>query len=132
MRVFKKCFQKSIIWFIILSTLLVVTMNKEFSCRTCPKGFFTNVSSDQCEHCQTGTYTESENCLLKCRRCRSICRDNKFESVPCTATSNRQCSCKSSFYCKQKNEKNCEECAPCGQQGYSTDQHRLSLGTVSD
>ncbi|TSN30248.1 Tumor necrosis factor receptor superfamily member 21 [Bagarius yarrelli] len=67
-------------------------------CDKCPAGTFvsshcTNDSVRECTKCPTGTFTQSENGVPQCHRCRSPCQAPFIEKSPCTATSDRECSC---------------------------------------
>ncbi|CAB1340198.1 unnamed protein product, partial [Coregonus sp. 'balchen'] len=67
-------------------------------CDKCPAGTFvsrhcTQTNVRDCSRCDEGTFTHGENGVQHCHRCRRPCRAPLVEKVPCTATSDRICTC---------------------------------------
>ncbi|XP_055741036.1 tumor necrosis factor receptor superfamily member 21-like [Salvelinus fontinalis] len=67
-------------------------------CDKCPAGTFvsrhcTQTNVRDCSRCDEGTFTHGENGIQHCHRCRRPCRAPLVEKVPCTATSDRICTC---------------------------------------
>ncbi|OCT81321.1 tumor necrosis factor receptor superfamily member 21 [Xenopus laevis] len=67
-------------------------------CDKCPAG--THVSKHctesalrECSPCPNGTFTKHENGNDRCHPCRAPCQISLVEKSPCTALSDRQCSC---------------------------------------
>ncbi|XP_030054648.1 tumor necrosis factor receptor superfamily member 21 isoform X2 [Microcaecilia unicolor] len=72
--------------------------NKELLCDKCPAG--THVSKHcmesalrECSPCPSGTFTKHENGIERCHTCLEPCQEPMIERTPCTALSDRECTC---------------------------------------
>ncbi|KAM9617913.1 tumor necrosis factor receptor superfamily member 6 isoform 2-T2 [Trichechus inunguis] len=87
-------------------------------CQPCPAGTrktadcSVNEGNPNCTHCEEGQeYTETENYLDYCRRCRFCDEGHGLEvEKHCTRTQNTKCRCKEDFFCSSSS---CDHCAPC-------------------
>ncbi|KAL0967494.1 hypothetical protein UPYG_G00252940 [Umbra pygmaea] len=74
-------------------------------CDKCPAGtsvsrHCTRTNVRECSRCSEGTFTLGENGVLQCHRCRRPCPEPFVEKVPCTATSDRVCTCPLDHFAK--------------------------------
>uniref|UniRef100_F7EED4 Tumor necrosis factor receptor superfamily member 10A n=1 Tax=Monodelphis domestica TaxID=13616 RepID=F7EED4_MONDO len=82
----------------------------------CPPGQFLHMTKtsdttlEVCSPCPNGTFTEFPNGLPSCIQCR-ICRTDQEETVPCHATHNTKCQCRSGTFCPKEHP--CEICRKC-------------------
>ncbi|XP_060707262.1 tumor necrosis factor receptor superfamily member 21 isoform X2 [Hemiscyllium ocellatum] len=70
---------------------------KEIYCNKCPAGTHvaqhcTSTSLRVCRSCKNGTFTKHENGIDQCHTCRP-CTAPMIEKFPCTAFSDRECTC---------------------------------------
>ncbi|XP_048387648.2 tumor necrosis factor receptor superfamily member 21 [Stegostoma tigrinum] len=70
---------------------------KEIYCNKCPAGTHvsqhcTSTSLRVCSSCKNGTYTKHENGIDQCHTCRP-CVAPMIQKFPCTAFSDRECTC---------------------------------------
>ncbi|KAG8445745.1 hypothetical protein GDO86_010508 [Hymenochirus boettgeri] len=70
----------------------------DFICDKCPAGTYvskhcTASALRECSPCPSGTFTRHENGNDRCHVCRSTCQLPLVEKMPCTALSDRECSC---------------------------------------
>ncbi|XP_049748759.1 tumor necrosis factor receptor superfamily member 26-like isoform X1 [Elephas maximus indicus] len=84
-------------------------------CRNCMSGQYVrkpcseNHGVGECEVCGDETYTSHSSGLTYCLPCTQ-CQKDQEVVANCTRTSNRQCQCKTGFYCESED---CEICRPC-------------------
>ncbi|XP_029451913.1 tumor necrosis factor receptor superfamily member 21 isoform X2 [Rhinatrema bivittatum] len=74
------------------------TTNKELLCDKCPAGTYVSKHCKEntlreCSPCSPGTFTKHENGIDRCHVCREPCQRPMVERAPCTALSDRECSC---------------------------------------
>ncbi|XP_012613177.2 uncharacterized protein LOC105867538 isoform X1 [Microcebus murinus] len=89
-------------------------------CRRCPAGHHvsrhcsTNHSLGHCTPCGPDTFMAHDNDHSHCRRCNQ-CREDQEPVTNCSATSDRQCQCKSGqFYCDSADcMESCFRCSKC-------------------
>ncbi|MEE6476986.1 hypothetical protein FKM82_011315 [Ascaphus truei] len=67
-------------------------------CDKCPAGTYvskhcTKSALRECSLCPNGTFTKHENGIERCHVCRHPCGQPMVEKTPCTALSDRECSC---------------------------------------
>ncbi|XP_066534108.1 tumor necrosis factor receptor superfamily member 21 isoform X2 [Hoplias malabaricus] len=67
-------------------------------CDKCPAGTYvlthcTETSVRECSRCPEETFTRGENGVQQCHRCQKPCQIPLVEKTPCTATSDRTCTC---------------------------------------
>ncbi|MBN3308892.1 TNR21 factor, partial [Amia calva] len=72
-------------------------------CDKCPAGTYvskhcTEANLRDCSPCRNGTYTTHENGIERCHPCRKPCRAPFTEKTPCSALSNRECTCPPHFF----------------------------------
>ncbi|XP_052350818.1 tumor necrosis factor receptor superfamily member 5-like [Oncorhynchus keta] len=84
-------------------------------CERCRKGQYVRTdcgksTKTECETCQHEYYTAELNFLKQCLPCR-VCYSSSNQKVlrECEASSDRQCVCKTGFYCT---DDGCEHCLP--------------------
>ncbi|KAM7137220.1 tumor necrosis factor receptor superfamily member 21 [Molossus nigricans] len=68
------------------------------TCDKCPAGTYvsehcTNTSLRVCSRCPGGTFTRHENGIEKCHDCSQPCPRLMVEKLPCTALTDRECTC---------------------------------------
>ncbi|XP_015427649.1 PREDICTED: tumor necrosis factor receptor superfamily member 21 [Myotis davidii] len=68
------------------------------TCDKCPAGTYvsehcTNTSLRVCSSCPVGTFTRHENGIEKCHDCSQPCPWPMIEKLPCTALTDRECTC---------------------------------------
>ena len=68
------------------------------TCDKCPAGTYvskhcTNTSLRVCSSCPAGTFTRHENGIEKCHECSQPCPWPMIEKLPCTALTDRECTC---------------------------------------
>ncbi|XP_061434026.1 tumor necrosis factor receptor superfamily member 6-like [Lethenteron reissneri] len=74
-----------------------------FCCKLCPAGRFlekecpTQGSTSICEACPAGFFTAIDNYSEKCFKCQP-CESDEVEVSPCSASSDRVCTCMPEFY----------------------------------
>ncbi|XP_005997475.2 tumor necrosis factor receptor superfamily member 21 [Latimeria chalumnae] len=83
----------------------------ELTCHKCPAGTYvsehcTETTLRECSPCPSGTFTLHENGIERCHTCRESCPKDMIEKTPCTALTNRECTCASGFFLAEKT------CAP--------------------
>ncbi|KAK7127437.1 hypothetical protein R3I93_020122 [Phoxinus phoxinus] len=84
---------------------------------SCPTKCANGYNKPDCE-CESNCYRKSRQGILTCQYCTQKCSEekNQVEVTPCTQESNRKCSCKPGFYCKEGNNYGtyCHKpCVPC-------------------
>ncbi|OCT79057.1 hypothetical protein XELAEV_18030152mg [Xenopus laevis] len=67
-------------------------------CDKCPAGTYvskhcTESALRECSPCPNGTFTKHENGNDRCHLCRATCQSSHVEELPCTALSDRECTC---------------------------------------
>nr|XP_014428204.1 tumor necrosis factor receptor superfamily member 6 [Pelodiscus sinensis] len=87
-------------------------------CKMCAPGSFKHADCTKtnktavCDPCTEGTYTEQDNALLECMRCRSCDTILGFEvEKHCTTTHNTKCRCAQHHFCNSSEP--CGHCDPC-------------------
>ncbi|XP_078269266.1 tumor necrosis factor receptor superfamily member 6-like [Rhinoraja longicauda] len=90
-------------------------------CPRCPAGRYlkktcSKTETSVCRECEPNTFTESENILYSCDRCKSCQKGNGHETDEnCTTTHDTKCRCRSNFFCETPGPCNrcssCKECA---------------------
>ncbi|XP_042160919.1 tumor necrosis factor receptor superfamily member 5-like isoform X1 [Oncorhynchus tshawytscha] len=87
----------------------------EMCCERCRKGQYVRTdcgksTKTECETCQHEYYTAELNSLKQCLPCR-LCHSSSNQKVlkECEVSSDRQCVCKTGFYCT---DDGCEHCLP--------------------
>nr|XP_023397592.1 tumor necrosis factor receptor superfamily member 26-like isoform X2 [Loxodonta africana] len=84
-------------------------------CRNCMSGQYVrkpcseNHGVGECEVCGDETYTSHSSGLTYCLPCTQ-CRKDQEVVANCTRTSNRQCQCKTGFYCESEDREICRPC----------------------
>ncbi|XP_015206827.1 tumor necrosis factor receptor superfamily member 21 [Lepisosteus oculatus] len=73
------------------------------TCDKCPAGTYvskhcTDTNLRECSPCQNGTYTKRVNGIERCHRCQEPCLAPFIEKRPCTALSDRECTCSPGFF----------------------------------
>lgn len=68
------------------------------TCDKCPAGTYvsehcTNTSLRVCSSCPAGTFTRHENGIEKCHDCSQPCPGLMVEKLPCSALTDRECTC---------------------------------------
>ncbi|KAK7119090.1 hypothetical protein R3I94_021062 [Phoxinus phoxinus] len=91
---------------------------------SCPTKCANGYNKPDCE-CESNCYLKSRQGILTCQYCTQKCSEekNQVEVTPCTQESNRKCSCKPGFYCKEGNNYGtyCHKpCVPCGTGTFSS------------
>nr|XP_023397591.1 tumor necrosis factor receptor superfamily member 26-like isoform X1 [Loxodonta africana] len=87
-------------------------------CRNCMSGQYVrkpcseNHGVGECEVCGDETYTSHSSGLTYCLPCTQ-CRKDQEVVANCTRTSNRQCQCKTGFYCESEDREICRPCHSC-------------------
>ncbi|KAI4905110.1 hypothetical protein NFI96_003992 [Prochilodus magdalenae] len=79
------------------------TTGSQLMCDKCPAGTYvsshcTENSVRECSRCPEGTFTRGENGVQQCHHCQRPCQAPFIEKTPCTATSDRTCSCPSGTF----------------------------------
>lgn len=72
--------------------------SQELTCDKCPAGTYvsehcTNTSLRVCSSCPAGTFTRHENGIEKCHDCSQPCPGLMVEKLPCSALTDRECTC---------------------------------------
>ncbi|XP_053565589.1 tumor necrosis factor receptor superfamily member 21 [Bombina bombina] len=75
----------------------------ELICDKCPAGTYVSQHCTEsalrvCSSCPNDTFTKHENGIDRCHACRSPCEQPFIEKTPCTALSDRECTCQSGQY----------------------------------
>ncbi|NXI65376.1 TR10B factor, partial [Anseranas semipalmata] len=85
--------------------------DSDYICRKCPAEHCEEQNgSSKCLPCKEDEYIEYPNDFPKCLRCRT-CREDQVELSPCSATRNRQCTCRNGTFCSPDHP--CEMCQKC-------------------
>ncbi|NWR75117.1 TNR21 factor, partial [Centropus unirufus] len=79
------------------------TTNKELICDKCPAGTYvskhcTKSTLRECSPCPDGTFTKHENGIERCHPCRKPCELPMIDKTPCTALTDRECTCLSGTF----------------------------------
>ncbi|XP_075057444.1 tumor necrosis factor receptor superfamily member 21 [Mixophyes fleayi] len=76
---------------------------KDLICDKCPAGTYvskhcTESALRECSPCPNGTFTKHENGIERCHACSPPCEPPMVVKLPCSALSDRECSCPPSAY----------------------------------
>ncbi|XP_045414431.1 tumor necrosis factor receptor superfamily member 1A-like isoform X2 [Lemur catta] len=94
--------------------------SEDLCCKLCPAGYYvsrhcsTNHSRGECTPCGPGTFMAHNNSRLYCQLCNQ-CREDQEPVTNCSATSDRQCQCKTGqYYCDSADcTEICFRCSRC-------------------
>lgn len=89
-------------------------------CDKCPAGTYVSVHCSltavrECSPCPEGTFTQGENGVQQCHRCRAPCPVGFVEKVPCTATQDRVCACLANSFLSRDGATKCKPHSLCPQ-----------------
>ncbi|KAM9660281.1 tumor necrosis factor receptor superfamily member 6-like [Trichechus inunguis] len=93
-------------------------LHKNLCCKNCASGEYLskhctrNHHAGKCEACEHETYMAHSSGLNDCLPCTQ-CREDQEVVTNCTRTRNRQCQCRTGFYCEQADCEMCRACLRC-------------------